>query len=274
LSVIKNNPLVSIVVALYNSERYIEETIDSVLRQSYDNFELIIVDDNSTDCSALIVDRFIKLDSRVRLISLKKNSGGPAKPRNIGINESKGEFIAFLDSDDVWKENKLSIQISKMSTTDVMSFTGVDIIDADGVNKARFFYDWLRMMVVEKIAAKGLRGILVLNPVPLSTVLLRAKHIKSFRFDEDVYMHAIEDYGMWLMIYKCFPDKILYIKEKLVNYRRHSDGISSCYVKEHIKSVYCVTKFYLFTDKYEYLVWFLLGQFIRTFKVVIGRIRN
>lgn len=107
------NPLVSIITAAYNSEKHIGDSINSVLNQSYINWELHIIDDYSTDRTKEIVKEFQRHDNRIILYSLKSNSGS-GKARNLGINKSRGTYITFLDSDDFWDPNKLRDHIEFM----------------------------------------------------------------------------------------------------------------------------------------------------------------
>ena len=106
-------PLVSIITPVYNSEEFLEETILSVLDQTYENWELILIDDCSKDDSYKIIDKYLRKDKRIKYLKNKKNSG-PAITRNNGINISKGKYIAFLDSDDLWYKDKLKNQINFM----------------------------------------------------------------------------------------------------------------------------------------------------------------
>ena len=105
-----NKPMVTIVTPMYNASKYIMETIQSVLAQTCENWEMIIVDNCSTDDSRDLVNSID--DKRIKLICLEYNSGGPARPRNIGLSEASGNYIAFLDADDVWHDNKLTRQLS------------------------------------------------------------------------------------------------------------------------------------------------------------------
>lgn len=107
------NPKVSIVTPLYNSERFIDQAINSVLAQDYKNWEMLIVDDCSSDSSINIVGTYTLIDSRIRLFRLTENSGSGVA-RNLAIREATGRFIAFLDSDDVWHPNKLSLHVKVM----------------------------------------------------------------------------------------------------------------------------------------------------------------
>ena len=97
---------VSVITPMYNCEKFISETIESVINQTYTNWEMIIIDDCSTDKSKEIAKQYIERDKRIRLIELKENSGA-AVARNKGIEVSSGRFIAFLDGDDLWESNKL-----------------------------------------------------------------------------------------------------------------------------------------------------------------------
>ena len=111
---LKTLPLVSIIVPIFNSEKYLAQTITSVIEQTYTNWELFLINDGSTDKSEEIIKEFEKVNRRIYVINLKISSGGPAKPRNIGLEKSKGEYIAFLDNDDLWDKEKLSFQIEEI----------------------------------------------------------------------------------------------------------------------------------------------------------------
>lgn len=124
--------LVSIITPLYNSSDYIEETIQSVLAQTYSCWEMIVVDDCSKDKSLAIVKSYIQKDSRIKIIQLEKNSGA-AVARNAAIESATGRFIAFLDSDDLWHPKKLENQIAFMLDNDVaFSYTAYEKIDENG----------------------------------------------------------------------------------------------------------------------------------------------
>lgn len=107
---IRTAPLVSVIMPAYNAEKYIEEAVSSVLSQTYKNWELLILDDCSSDCTAEIAEYFASLDTRIRLLRNPQNMG-VAKTRNRGFDIAKGEWIALLDSDDVWHSDKLEKQL-------------------------------------------------------------------------------------------------------------------------------------------------------------------
>lgn len=106
-------PLVSVIMPAFNSARFIMQAIDSLRAQTYANWELIVVDDKSTDGTIEIIEREVKRDQRVRLICAETKLGA-AGARNLAIREATGRFIAFLDSDDLWLPNKLQIQVNAM----------------------------------------------------------------------------------------------------------------------------------------------------------------
>lgn len=114
-------PLVSVVMPSYNSEKYIPEAIHSVIAQTYENWELLIIDDGSTDSTANIVKQFSDIDSRITLYSNSKNMG-VALTRNKGMDLAKGSWIALLDSDDVWHKDKLEkqLELAKKAGADIV----------------------------------------------------------------------------------------------------------------------------------------------------------
>jgi len=206
--------LVSIITPLYNGENYIKDTIESVISQSFENWEIIIIDDCSSDQGPEIVEKYAGKDSRIKLIKLQKNSGG-AVARNLGIKEAKGKYIAFLDSDDLWHPQKLEKQVEFMEG-----------------NKYDFTYTWY-----EKIDEEGN----LLNEVVRSkdkvnyTELLKSNQIGCLTaiYDQEklekIYMPLIrkrQDYALWLQTLK--KTKYGYcLNENLAQYRVVDGSVSS-----------------------------------------------
>jgi len=127
--------LVSIITPSYNSSRFIVECVNSVISQTFQNWEMIIVDDCSNDNSKDIISVLSAKDERIKSIFLEENVGS-AEARNIAIRQAKGKYIAFLDSDDIWNEDKLENQISFMNEKDIaFSFTSYQPISEDGKTK-------------------------------------------------------------------------------------------------------------------------------------------
>ncbi|MDW7613451.1 glycosyltransferase family 2 protein [Peribacillus simplex] len=127
-----DRPLVSVITPSYNSSPFITETIKAVQDQTYFNWEMIIVDDQSKDDSVHVIKSYSDNDSRIRLIPLSKNVGA-ARARNIAIKEAHGDYIAFLDSDDLWLPTKLEEQVTFMQKGNLaFSFTSYSLIDEEG----------------------------------------------------------------------------------------------------------------------------------------------
>ena len=123
--------MVSIITPVYNCEEFLEECIQSVLNQTLKDWELILVDDCSTDSSSIIINKYVALDSRIKLYSLNKNVGAGIA-RNKGIEISRERFIAFLDSDDYWHRNKLKLQIEYMIQENIdFSYTNFFELDKE-----------------------------------------------------------------------------------------------------------------------------------------------
>lgn len=108
-----NKELISIITPVYNCEKLLPKTIESVLNQTYSNWEMLLVDDCTPDSSADLIKEYIKKDSRIKYFKLDKNSGA-AIARNVALKESKGRFIAYLDADDLWRPEKLEKQVKYM----------------------------------------------------------------------------------------------------------------------------------------------------------------
>ncbi|HEY4599679.1 MAG TPA: glycosyltransferase family 2 protein [Cerasibacillus sp.] len=128
----KQQELISVITPAYNAERFIGETIESVLNQTYPHWEMVIVDDCSTDKTVDMIKTYQQKDQRVKLIQLEENSGA-AVARNTAMAHAKGRYIAFLDSDDLWTEDKLEKQLAFMQEKDIaFSFTRYTRMQEDG----------------------------------------------------------------------------------------------------------------------------------------------
>lgn len=125
-------PLISIVTPVFNGEKYLHDTIQSVLTQTEHNWEWLLIDDKSSDASVEIIQQYVEQDSRLRLLELDRNSGA-AIARNTGTSEARGRYLAFLDSDDMWVSEKLAIQLAFMREHNTaFSFAGYEFADIDG----------------------------------------------------------------------------------------------------------------------------------------------
>ena len=206
------NDLVSIVIPVYNAKKYLKESIDSVINQTYKKWELILINDASTDNSKNIINNYLS-NKKIKLINLEKNSG-VSIARNTGVLNSKGKYIAFLDSDDIWDPKKLQKQMELIKNKDAnFTYTGVTYINEDGKNNSFIFE------VPEKTCYKKL---LKQNIIACSSVLIKKDFLLENKMPGD-YMH--EDYATWLSILK--KEKNAYgINEPLLIYRISSNSKS------------------------------------------------
>ncbi len=132
------NELVTVITPCYNAARFIRETIESVISQTYTAWEMLIIDDCSTDGSASIIKEYADKDSRIKYFKTDQPSGSPVVPRNIGLKMAKGRYIAFLDADDVYLPTKLANQISAFDDKDIaIVFSNYEKMTADGTRSNR-----------------------------------------------------------------------------------------------------------------------------------------
>ena len=247
-------PLVSVIIPLYNAERYIAETIDSVISQTYNNFEIIIIDDCSTDNSREIVRQYEKKYQRVVLIESKINFGGPAKPRNVGIKNAKGVFVAFLDADDIWENTKLECQIKLMIQNNYdFTSTAISKIDNHSCNLNDNILTKLFRGVISK---KGICDLIKYSFIANSSVVIRKNSIGSFSEKKSVV--AVEDFQLWLKILNRDDIKFYFINEKLLKYRILKNSISERGLsdKQHIKKNLCVLSHIMKYKRYDLVTCF------------------
>lgn len=183
--------VVSIIMPVYNAETFLEESIRSVLSQSYPHWELLAVDDGSTDGSADIIRRFEKEDGRIRYLRTDRPSGSPTVPRNKGIEQARGRFIAFLDSDDAWLPDKLERQMEMFAKHEDMAicFSNYEKMAEDGTRNNRI------------ILAPGqttYRKMLLSNVIGCLTAVYDTAKVGKMYFPR----HPHEDYILWLSILK------------------------------------------------------------------------
>ncbi len=214
-----NSPLVSIIVPSYNASQYLPEMIDSVINQTYRNWEMLIVDDGSTDNTLSIAQGFAAKDPRIKVFPLGYNSGGPAKPRNYAMQIAEGSYLAFLDADDLWLPQKLEKQVEFLENNqDIFLLYSKCIIERNGV----------QLGIAPQKPQKGhIFNYLFLhfNIIDCLTVVMRNRKEKNiYFFDEDRRLIAVEDFAMWVFI--SYYEKISFIDEPLAIYRVHSKGIS------------------------------------------------
>lgn len=208
----KKEELVSIIMPAYNCGDFIGITLDSVINQSYKNWEVIVVDDCSTDNTADVVQEYIKKDNRIKYHKLEKNSGA-AVARNKAVDLAAGKYMAFLDSDDVWFPEKLTKQIGFMEENDYgFTCTSYTKIDEQG--------EYLNRTIVAQ-PKRDYDGVLKTCPGN-STVIYNAKKLGKFKIPD---IKKRNDYVMWLSVVK--KAGMLYgMEEPLASHRIRNGSLS------------------------------------------------
>jgi glycosyltransferase involved in cell wall biosynthesis len=230
------SPRLSVIMPVYNVEKYIVEAMDSVLSQSFRDFELIVVDDGSTDGTGRLIEQQSRVDPRVRVIR-QPNSGRPSVPRNRGIAESKGELIVFLDGDDLFLPNRLSAVVDVFDAHPDVDLVLNDLLsyDAEGQSTPRTY---LRQFNFPDGARDILKPIgdrvfvvgeelyryssAVFCPMLMPTVSLRAARLRRepVWFRED--MRCGEDIDLWFRL--LIDSRAAYVDQPLAVYRYRSDS--------------------------------------------------
>ena len=211
----QGSPLISVIIPMYNTQDYIQKTIESVLTQTYKNLEVIVVDDGSTDNGAKIVQQLHSKDSRVKYI-FQANEGVSAA-RNYGIKSSTGEYLAFLDSDDLWLPSKLEKQMNRLITTNMDAcYCGYQYFCEDVMGKTFPKHYFEGKILIEVIKEKV--------SVWTSTVVVK----KSIVIDNSISFRSglnwAEDMDFFYrLLYKC---EFCCVKEILALYRQRPNSLS------------------------------------------------
>ncbi len=245
--------VVSVVIPVYKAEKYIKKAVDSVLNQTFGDFELILIDDRSPDCSYEMLKEMEKNDSRIRVYQNEVNSG-VSYTRNFGVDVANSEWIAFLDSDDYWEPNKLERQlpIHLENRDTVLSYTGTKFMKDNGE-----LYDYI--MPAEKSITFS--ELLKRNIISCSSVIVRKDVMQKYKFAGDK-MH--EDYTAWLNILKEYGSAYG-VEEQLLVYRLTNNSKSSGRIKSAMmiyrsyravkmnpfKATFCMFRYAIYSISYR-----------------------
>ena len=211
-------PLFSVVIPTFNSASKIHRALDSVLAQTYENFEILVMDDGSTDNTTEVVSSY---NSPKIIYENDMNFGGPAKPRNRGIALANGEWICFLDSDDWWTNDKLQTCFDNIDDKIDLIYHGLDIVgDQSLIFRQKTLSSWqLKKPVLIDLLLNG-------NPIANSSVVVRKSLLESIGgINESQKLIAAEDYNTWMRIAQ-LTDQFLYLPPKLGFYVNHSQSLS------------------------------------------------
>jgi glycosyltransferase involved in cell wall biosynthesis len=214
------DPRVSVIVPTYNREAFIGIALESVVDQTFPDFEILVVDDGSTDGTEQILEQI--QDQRIIYLR-QEHSGLPAVARNTGLRHARGEYIAFLDSDDLWTADKLAVQVAYMDSHPEIGLSYA--------NSYQFVEDpgrCLSELILhpgEGLSGRVFDRLYGNQRIPNLTVMIQASVVDTVGlFDEDEHLKANEDYEYWLRIAEKYP--IGYIDQPLAKYRQHLGGIS------------------------------------------------
>lgn len=209
-----SSSLVSVITPSYNAEKFISATIESVRTQTYTNWEMIIVDDCSKDTTREILKEYAELDPRIKPIFLEENSGA-AVARNTALKAAQGEYVAFLDSDDLWVPGKLEKQLAFMQKNDyAFSFTAYNLIDESGKPLDKV------ISVPKQIDYKGLLKNTIIGCL---TVMIDTRKVEPLQMP---LIRTRQDYALWLKVLR--QGHVAYgMQEPLANYRIVEGSISS-----------------------------------------------
>lgn len=208
----KNSILISVVMPNYNGRRFVEQAIDSVLNQTYQNFELIVVDDCSNDDSLSLIEHKAQSDNRIRVIALEHNAG-VANARNVGIKEAKGEYIALLDNDDLWTEDKLERQLALAQKGADIVYCSYDFIDEENNSIKKPF-------IVSQ--ETNFNKMLASSVISCSTSFIKTELMQAHPFNSDFYH---EDYVLWMELLRVCPTA--YGEQKVLMHYRQVTGSRS-----------------------------------------------
>lgn len=227
--------LISVVLPVWNGTRFLEAALLSVLKQTWKNIEVIVVDDGSTDESPSIVSAIAKSDPRVRLLRFSTNQG-VAKARNYGIDQAEGDLVAMLDCDDYWEEEKLEVQLKALKERDAdFCFSSFYIIDK---NRKKKFYDVPAGPITREI-------LLGENVICTSSVLAKSQLMREHPFNYN-YFH--DDYVCWLSIASS-KAVMVGVQKPLVVYRKgaltYSSNKLKCFIERwRVYRSYCRLSFW------------------------------
>ncbi len=226
--------LITIIMPTYNQAIFLAEAVQSVIEQAYLEWELIVVDNYSSDHTNEVILSF--KDSRIRYVRFA-NSGVIAASRNYGLSLAKGEFIAFLDSDDIWRETKLSSALRELSSAKDFVCTNLEVFGIGSPSSILrgFLPEQVNLDPFDFILRSG-------NFVSTSTVVVRRSLLGS-GFNIDPKIVTAEDMDLWLRIFRDKSVRCSYTKEPLTKYRMHS-GSSSSQIDRHLHACIEVIRFW------------------------------
>lgn len=269
--------LISIIVPIYNSGRYLRQCLDSIINQSYKNFEVLLINDGSVDDSATICKEYVEKDSRIRYF--EKENGGVSSARNLGLKNAKGNYITFVDSDDWVEENYLEVLYNalKENKVDVAISTHKDFNMDDDLYYLPFYSEeQLHILDIGKVARDEFLELFPeLSSVShdfscVASKLFKADLVKNLLFDESVNYGEDLDFffSMYLKV-----SSVFYVNKPTYIYRQHQQSASNNCLESHaISEIRIYEKIlkkimelhipnYHYIERFKMILYFRLGQF-------------
>ncbi|MGA2667497.1 MAG: glycosyltransferase [Ignavibacteria bacterium] len=230
--------MVSIIIPTYNRSKLLLECVQAILRQTYDNFEILIIDDGSTDDT----EKNITALNDNRVIYNKFNKiGNLSVLRNYGVNQSKGEIVAFCDDDDLWLQEKLEIQLKFIDSFNMIC-SNAEIVNLEGsLISEKYFSDFVTNKQLNT------SHLFLKNFVITSTVLLKKNILPQIPFDTLGYGSTAEDYDLWLKL--SLNNLIYFINKNLIKYRFHSNLSHTQYPLIFVNSINILNKYKMLVPK-------------------------
>jgi len=225
-----NDPIVSVFMPVYNTAKFLAEAIESILNQSFENFEFIIIDDGSTDSSLEIIHEYARLDKRIKFLT--RENRGIIETRNEGLMLAQGRYLALMDSDDVSHHDRLLKQYEYLEANNEYVVVGsrIQLIDADGDKLCHmvgiFEHDEIDSAHINNLTS----GAIIVNP----TAMLRTSSLVAVGGYRQLYKYA-EDIDVWLRLAEV--GKICNLGEVLLSYRQHFESIGYSYRKGQLEAI-------------------------------------
>lgn len=224
---------VSVIIPVYNGEQYIENTLDSILQQSYTNIEVILVNDGSKDASLALLHRLAQRDDRI--VVLDKANGGVADARNYGITHCTGAYVAFCDQDDLWYQDKLTQQMPLFSKASIGLVHGGSENFYTATNKT------YQPNFKRKHRGKIFSSLIEENQISCCSAVARTDLIKQVgMFDPDPALMGVDDWHLWLKL--ALVSEVDFVETVVAKHIFHGDNYSMLDEKMHHAEIVCLEK--------------------------------
>lgn len=267
--------MVSVIVPIYNAEKYLSQCIESVVSQSYQNWELLLIDDGSEDQSRIICETYSCKDSRIKVI--KKKNTGVSDTRNVGLDIARGKYVVFLDSDDYWCNQYFLeefVSYAEIDDLDVVRGEYIEVDSSGEIIRASPFYENKKKYSGEIVDNITFQRKIVLGEYFSVLCLYKKDYIANLRFNTNRVF--LEDAVFYMSLFQK-SGRLLYLAKKFYSYRKHSEGVSVKYVPQKMKDAFDFSRFCFkqskLADQYEYRV-FCAEEGIKNFLFDISEISD